>query len=462
MVVTKENHRELSHFSIESVTDSQPFHCLPPLKCDELTTSAVRNYFLNTWELYNALFRAIVHPEALYHNPDPLRHPLIFYLGHTAAFYINKMVMAGLFKESERIHPEYEVLFAQGVDPARAEELGKEAWPKEQDVWVYRKQVKRKILDFIEQADFSETVTSEHPYWSLMMGLEHDRIHFETSSMLIRQYPVDWLQKPEHWHYAPIGEVHPENAWLEVAGGSVELGKPNDFPTFGWDNEYGQKHIEVKPFEATKNLITNGEFLAFVKAGGYTQPSFWSSEGWSWREEFSIAHPRFWREKDGKWWYRAMWDELSLPMDWPAEVNGHEAEAYCRWAGGRLLTEAEFVSIANRSKARPFDLPFGDEFNVNLHFGSPCPVGMLENAHSIDGFTDVWGNVWNWLSDDYASLDGFEVHPLYEDFSAPYMDNEHATLLGGSWASSGTSASRFYRLWFRRYFYQHAGFRMAR
>jgi 5-histidylcysteine sulfoxide synthase len=437
---------------------------LPPVRTDSLSRESLLKYFRNTWELYETLFSSIQNDEALYVNPDPLRHPLIFYLGHTAAFYVNKLVISGLLPDSRRINPAFERLFEQGVDPGRSEDLGSEAWPSVDEVRVFRSEVYELVYDFINSHDYDDSLDANHQFWSLLMGLEHDRIHFETSSVLIRQYPVDQVSRPANWIYAPVDHPVTDNQWLQVPSTVVSLGKPADFPTFGWDNEYGNLDLEIPAFEATQNLVTNAEFLAFLRDGGYRTDAFWTAEGWAWRKQFDIRHPRFWVEAPDGYRYRAMFDEMEIPMAWPVEVTHHEAQAYCAWKGdgARLLTEGEFQVIAKTAIDRPFDLPWSEHFNINLRFGSPAPVGTLSGAGSTLGFNDVWGNVWNWLSNDYYALPGFEVHPYYRDFSEPYMDSEHATLLGGSWASSGTSASRYYRLWFRRHFYQHAGFRMAR
>jgi formylglycine-generating enzyme required for sulfatase activity len=85
----------------------------------------------------------------------------------------------------------------------------------------------------------------------------------------------------------------------------------------------------------------------------------------------------------------------------------------------------------------------------------------MKQGMSPSGFHDVWGNVWDWLADDFYPLPGFKVHPWYLDFSEPYMDSDHGMMAGGAWATTGTGASKYYRLWFRRHFYQHAGFRLA-
>lgn len=435
-----------------------------PVRLDRLDTRSLEQYFQNTWALYEWLFSGIRDDKTLYLNPDPLRHPLIFYLGHTAVFYINKLVIAGLLPESKRINPAFELLFEQGVDPASSQELATEKWPKVQAVREYRQAAYVLVLDFIRGLEEGISIDMNHPLWSIFMALEHDRIHFETSSMLIRQYPVALVQRPVGWGYAPFEYAISSNDWITVPESRVQLGKPFDFPTFGWDNEYGALAIAVPAFEASRNLVTNGEFHAFVAAGGYQNPYYWTTEGWEWRSAAEVQEPKFWEEVGGEYHYRTMFELVEMPENWPVEVNQHEANAYCAWKGGgaRLLTEAEFQAIAQTAIHQPFDLPFENHYNLNIKFGSPTPVGMLQEAGSALGFNDVWGNVWCWLSNDFYGLPGFKPHPYYDNFSEPYMDTDHAMLLGGSWASSGTSASRYYRLWFRRNFYQHAGFRLAR
>jgi 5-histidylcysteine sulfoxide synthase len=421
----------------------------------------VHDYFTNTWALYDWLFRSITGPGALYQNPDPLRHPLIFYLGHTAAFYINKLVLAGVLAEG--LNERFEVLFARGVDPDQASELDTALnWPSEADVWDYRRRVFETVSGCIDRADLSKPITEDHPLWSLLMGLEHDRIHFETSSVLIRQYPVDVLTRPEGWIYAPTDDEAPEQSMIYVEPGTVRLGKDRRTPTFGWDNEYGSLEVDVAGFEASRNLVTNNEFMAFVRDGGYEREELWTEAGRRWRTEAGARHPKFWIPSGGTFRYRALFDETAMPPGWPAEVNGHEAEAYCRWVGEgcRLLSEADFARITEGATAG--DVAFSDADNLNLKYGSPCTVGALREARSPAGFSDAYGNVWTWLRDDFAPLPGFEAHPLYRDFSEPFFDDQHATLLGGSWATTGMGASRYYRLWFRRHFFQHAGFRIAR
>ena len=392
-----------------------------------------------------------------------MRNPLIFYWGHTAAFYINKLVLAGLLEKG--INPHFEQIFAVGVDPDLPENLDvMDVWPTIHEVNEYRNSVFQTVLNVIQTNTLDEVITSTSPWWALMMGLEHDRIHFETSSVLIRQLPVELLCHPEGWEYAPTFGQPEENKIIQMPGGKVNLGKPQNDSLFGWDNEYGQLMVEIPPFEANQNLISNAEYLEFVESGNYNQEAFWTSEGWEWKNRVGAKHPKFWVRHENGFGYRAMFDELPMPLDWPVEINAHEAWAYCKWKGDewRLLSEAEFTLIANENLQKDTEPVFTKNYNLNMAFGSPTPVGFMKNAQTESGFNDIYGNVWDWLNDDFYPLPGFEVHPWYEDFSLPFFDEEHSMMLGGSWVTTGTGASHFYRLWFRRHFFQHAGFRMAR
>ncbi|MEA5578564.1 5-histidylcysteine sulfoxide synthase [Anabaena sp. UHCC 0451] len=434
-------------------------------KLDNCSQETLQNYFENSWNLEETLFHSLISSDTFYLNPDSLRNKLIFYLGHSAVFYINKLIRVGLLEN--RINSQFEILFELGVDPETPDELENATkdinWPDVSQVWEYREKAKAEITKVIKNTPLNLPINQEHPMWALLMGIEHSCIHFETSSMLLRQLPVDKLQRPENWHYAPTNGKIPDNKMRKIPGGVVKLGKKDDDLTFGWDSEYGSLEVEVKPFLASENLITNGEFLEFVKAGGYENPDYWNLESWSWKELYNVQHPKFWiLENNGKYRYRAVFDELDLPLDWPAEVNYYEAIAYCRWKGGntRLMTEAEWNQALIFSQEISEDSSLENNYNLNISFISPSPVGMFANNQK-SGLSDLRGNVWEWLSSTFYPLPGFKTHHLYEEQSAPFFDNKHQMMLGGSWATNGTMALPCYRNWFRPFFYQHVGFRIA-
>jgi 5-histidylcysteine sulfoxide synthase len=440
---------------------------LQPLNLHNCSQEAIINYFQNSWELEETLLKSIKDSDTFYLNPDPLRNPLIFYLGHSAVFYINKLIDAGIL--SKRINPKYENIFEIGVDPETPEELNAAIahiqWPDVEDVWQYRHKACEIILTAIAKIPLNLPIQQHHPLWALMMSIEHQRIHFETTSMLIRQVSVESLKRPSGWRYAPTYGNISGNEMIELIGGITELGKSEDSPIYGWDSEYGYCRVEVKPFAVSKYMITNGEFLEFVKVGGYENRGFWDEIAWNWKIQYNVKHPKFWLADRDCYKYRAMFDEIELPFDWPVEVNHHEAMAYCRWQGAktRLMSEAEWnlATYGFVGHCQDCGQDTVDDYNLNLRFGSPCPVGMLKNSHYSSGICDLRGNVWEWLGENFKPLPGFKPHVLYKDNAVPFFDDRHKMLLGGAWATNGTEAMRFYRNWFRPYFYQHAGFRIV-
>ncbi len=433
-----------------------------PPELNQCSKEALIAYFEHTWEIYEWLFSSINADKFYFLSPDPLRNPLIFYYGHTAAFYINKLKIAGLIESG--IDPHYDHLFAVGVDPAEAEELSNQPkWPSVDFVRDYREKAKKIVLDFLKSHDLPKVISPETPEWSILMGLEHDRIHFETSSVLIRQLPSEMLSKPEGWEYADFNVSETSEEWVDIPAGKVMIGQAKEPQVYAWDNEFGELEVDVAPFSVRKHQITNSEFLDFVMEEGYENKDFWSAKGWEWLQEQDRRAPRFWVQNGLGYRYRAMFDEMEMPLDWPVELNCFEAEAYCKWAGegNRLMTEAEWRLLADDANAKVDPIVADDTYNLHVKYGSPCPAALAKPQGSL-GITDIFGNVWDWLSNDFYPLPGFKTHPYYVEFSEPYFDEDHGMMMGGSWATTGTGASNHYRLWFRHSFMQHAGFRLAK
>eukprot|EP01098_Paradermamoeba_levis_P007886 TRINITY_DN3284_c0_g1_i4.p1 TRINITY_DN3284_c0_g1~~TRINITY_DN3284_c0_g1_i4.p1 ORF type:complete len:326 (-),score=69.56 TRINITY_DN3284_c0_g1_i4:510-1487(-) len=216
---------------------------------------------------------------------------------------MNKLVLAGLLKDSDRLDPRLERLLETGVDEMSWDDMDNDKfdWPSVKAVAEYRKKVHDLVVGLIQTAELTLPLNLSNPLWSIVMGCEHDHIHLETSSVLIRQLPLSAVKKPKTWTYAPanLSSPPPTNELLEVNGGEVVLGKPIDFPYFGWDNEYGYQRVQVEDFRCSKFLVSNGEFLPFVQEGGYETERFWigkdgDDEGWRWLCFRRAKHPSFW------------------------------------------------------------------------------------------------------------------------------------------------------------------------
>jgi len=423
----------------------------------------ILQYFHDTFDIDEALLELLACEDAFYRRADPLRHPLIFYFGHTATFYSNKLYLAKML--DQRLHAKYESMFAVGVDEMSWDDLDETHydWPGVAEVQAYRDKVRATVGEVIRTLPLSMPITWDSPWWVIMMGIEHARIHLETSSVLIRQLPLELLRPHPLWYPCTASGAAPENTQLAVPGGLVVQGKSRDHRLYGWDNEFGRLETEVAPFTASKFLVSNGEFREFVEdPAGYLQRDWWTDEGWKWRTYLDAAMPRFWRRNEAGYRLRLVDREIAMPWNWPVEVNDLEAKAFCNWKAARtgqpvrLPTEAEWVHFRNQYVTG--DQPDWQQApgNINLeHFASSCPVDMF----AFGPFYDVIGNVWQWTETPITGFEGFRVHPCYDDFSTPTFDSQHNLMKGGSWISTGNEATLDSRYAFRRHFYQHAGLR---
>ena len=429
----------------------------------ETKRQEILKYFHDTFTLYESIFECLNGDEAFYARANPLRHPMIFYYGHTSVFFINKLNVAKLM--NERIDPHMESTLAIGVDEMSWDDLNESNynWPSVAEVKAHRDKTREIVDRFIREVDFTLPIDWDSPLWIIMMGIEHERIHLETTSVLIRELPLEMVRPHPLWSaICRDSAAAPDNELLSVEGGQIVLGKEKDDPLYGWDNEYGRQDHEIEPFKASKYLVSNQEFLEFVESGGYQNEKYWTQEGWSWVQYRKAEHPVYWI-KDGKTYqYRAMLEVIDMPWDWPVDINYLEAKAFCNWKSEvtgkhiRMPTEAEWYKLRELVES---DQPTWDKApgNINLEGEmSSCPVARHACA---GGFFDIIGNVWQWTETPTDGFEGFDVHPIYDDFSTPTFDGKHNLFKGGCWISTGNYAIRDSRYAFRRHFFQHAGLR---
>ncbi|MCB1590829.1 MAG: 5-histidylcysteine sulfoxide synthase [Alphaproteobacteria bacterium] len=423
----------------------------------------ILEYFEKSFSLYESLFECLNGDEAFYARANTLRHPLIFYYGHTAVLFINKLNVAKLI--DQRIDPKLESMLAIGVDEMSWDDLNEAHydWPTPAEVKAYRDKTRQIVRNFIKTCDVSLPIGWDSPLWVIMLGIEHERIHLETSAVLIRELPLKYVKPHPVWsRICEESGKAPKNELLPVKGGSLVLGKSRDNPYYGWDNEYGRFETQIEGFKASKYLVSNGEYLDFVKAGGYKTREFWDEEGWNWVTYKQADMPVYWRKEGDKYRYRSMLEEIDMPWDWPVDVNCLEARAFCKWKAKetgkpiRLPTEPEWYKLRELLKTDQPDWKHAPG-NVNLEGDmSPCPVNRFEGP---GGFFDIIGNVWQWTETPIDAYEGFEVHPVYDDFSTPTFDGKHNVFKGGCWVSTGNYAIKDSRYAFRRHFFQYSGIR---
>ena len=430
----------------------------------ELKRQEILDYFHNTYDLYEKMFDVLKDDSVYYKKSEPTRHPMIFYFGHTATFYINKLInMKIIYK---RINPDLESVFAVGVDEMEWDDMDESRyrWPKVSEVRKYRDKVRELVDSLIKNINFTLPITWDSDMWVVLMGIEHERIHIETSSVLHRQMPLDFIQDVEEFKICKECRDVVENSMVKVPRTKVRLGKDVDDEYYGWDNEYGIYVEEVEEFKTSKYLVSNDEFMEFVQNGGYEKEKYWCEEGREFLEISGAKHPPFWiKEKEG-YSFRTLTKKIKMPLSWPVEVNNLEAMAFCRYKSEKegteytLPSEGEYEALCLHVGVD--EMQSGLRANHNFELTSSVSVNINEfKTKDAEGICDVVGNVWQHSRTPIRPFEGFRVHEAYDDFTVPTYDEKHALILGSSWASSGNLIMKHSRYAFRRHFYQHAGFR---
>jgi iron(II)-dependent oxidoreductase len=247
----------------------------------------------------------------------------------------------------------------------------------------------------------------------------------------------------------PVGDAGagPLLGDAEVPGGTFLLGSAPDEP-FVFDNEKWAHPVEVAPFAIARAPVTQAEFALFVDDAGYERPELWSTAGWSWRTQTGAERPVYWRRGAAAWERRRFDRWAALEPHKPViHVSWHEAEAYCRWAGRRLPTEAEWEAAAALqpdARGRGFSsrrrrFPWGNEAptperaNLDSRAMGCLDVGALPAGDSAFGCRQMLGNVWEWTASDFLPYPGF-VPDMYADYSQPWF-RTHKVLRGGCWVT---------------------------
>lgn len=258
-------------------------------------------------------------------------------------------------------------------------------------MWDYRRQVRTMVNRVIRETPLTLPIDWDSPFWAVLMGIEHERIHLETSSVLIRQHALHYVRPHPDWAPCRDSGRAPDNTLVDIPAGHLRLGRTFDDPYYGWDNEYGRHEADVPAFRAARYLTTNAEFLAFVEAGGYANDDLWDEEGLAWRRYAQAAHPTFWVREGSGWKLRLLAEEVPMPWNWPVETNCHEARAFCRWKARvtglpvRLPSEDEWHRLYDHAGLTdvPDDAPAAANLHLD-HWASSCPVTRFAHGELFD------------------------------------------------------------------------------
>lgn len=326
--------------------------------------------------------------------------------------------------------------------------------PSRADTLEYLERVQHTLIDRLD-----EPVTGAEESALYLLGLFHEDMHGE--ALCYTRQTLGYTA-PSLRAAAPPSQ--PEaGAWpgdAAIPGGDFRLGSSPAAP-FVFDNEKWMHPVTIRPFRIARAPVTNAEFQAFVDDGGYATRRFWDDAGWAWRQAAGAAHPVYWVPQGaGRFGVRRFDTVQPLPPHQPVvHLSCHEAEAWCRWAGRRLPTEAEWEVAAAAEPDRNGGIgqgkrryPWGDAPPTPRHANldganlGPVDVAAHPDGDSAWGCRQMIGNVWEWTASRFAPYPGFSPD-VYADYSEPWFGT-HRVLRGGAWATRSRMVAATYRNFF--------------
>nr|WP_010130393.1 ergothioneine biosynthesis protein EgtB [Microbulbifer agarilyticus] len=390
-------------------------------------------------------------PEDLQLQSMPDASPGKWHLAHTSWFF-ETFILQPHCPAYDGFHPEFHHLFnsyynALGT-PFSRPQRGLLSRPSLDQVFAYRQHVDSEIARWLIEEEVDGDLAN-----LLVLGLNHEQQHQELVLTDIKHAlsinPIFPAYKQES------DESHTERdslaglSWLSVPEDTYTLG--GDGKAFAFDNE-GPPHQRYQPaFRIASRLVTNGEYLAFMKAGGYQQPRLWLSDGWAHVNQSERRAPLYWREVEGTWYEFTLSGLQPLDLDAPVcHVNFYEADAFATWAGFRLPTEFEW-EIAAWLHCQPDAAERGNMLEAG-HFHPQPELDNFDAQTSAEGQgAQLLGNVWQWTSSAYQPYPGFKASAdAVGEYNGKFMCNQ-MVLRGGSCVTPRSHI----RISYRNFFYPH-------
>jgi iron(II)-dependent oxidoreductase len=381
-------------------------------------------------------------------------NPMRWELGHVSFFY-DSFLLAELdsvptaFKEGADVFNSFEVDHADRwtLDlPDRRETLG------------YLDAIMQRVLGRIAGRE----PTSRESY-HYQLAIHHESMHAEALAWTRQTmaYPRPAIELLTEASSRDGSGSHPGDVAIEKQTYRLgaEPAREGEAQRFLFDNEKWAHPLELSSYRISRAPVTNGEYREFVNDAGYARRECWSTPGWVWRTKAESHHPVYWKLEDETWLQRDFdrWSPLS--DDAPVvHVGWYEAEAYCRWAGRRLPTEAEWECAASTAPGDPTRrlYPWGDEplgpghqRRANLDYQSVGCVDVASYPQGDSGWgcRQMLGNVWEWTASAFYPYPGFIVDAPYREYSAPWFGYPKV-LKGGAWATRSRLVTNTYRNFF--------------
>lgn len=386
---------------------------------------------------------AALSPEDQTVQSMPDASPTKWHRAHTTWFFETFLLQPHL-EGYEPFNSEFAHLFnsyyeSLGSRHPRAER-GLLSRPSAEEVGRYRRYVDAELNRLFESEGSAEVADL------LTLGLHHEQQHQELLCMdalhLLSLHPAWPAYRPDEGQSslhatAPTPATAPAT-WLRHEGGLVGIGQAEsaaaDSDTFSFDNERPQHQVYLSPYEISDRLVTCGEWLEFLDDGGYCRSEFWMAEGWALIAEHELAAPMYWRAEDTEWKVFGLAGKQPLNPHQPvSNISWFEADAFARWSGARLPTEAEWEVSANSPIAGA---------HMNLDVLAPRAAGSSPDAQQW------FGELWQWTESSYRPYPGYRASAgAIGEYNAKFMMNQQV-LRGSSFATPAGHARRTYRNFF--------------
>ncbi|HKG91152.1 MAG TPA: ergothioneine biosynthesis protein EgtB [Gemmatimonadaceae bacterium] len=411
------------------------------------------------------LLAAPVGDDDLRAQHDPLMGPIVWDLGHIAAFeelWLTRNLDGAIeFSEMPGLYNPFE-------HPRRVR--GALPLPGIAECVAAMEEIRARVLERLESVDLAGGPPLVRGGYVYHMVAQHEYQHNETILQTLQLKRGEPYRAPRAIVPPPGRETAAPGAMARFPGGRVEIGTADR--AWAYDNERPRHAVALRPFLIDILPVTNGDYAAFIDAGGYRERRWWSDAGWAWLQDAKVDAPKHWERSGAHGWTARSMDRTA-PLDTMkpvCHVCWHEAEAYARWAGKRLPTEYEWEAAASWDPAAGAKrlYPWGDEpwapalANLDQLAFDTAQVGAYPRNVSPIGCYGMVGDVWEWTATDFGGYPGYESFP-YPEYSEAFFGPEYKVLRGGSWATRPGAVRNSFRNWdypIRRQIF--AGFRCAR
>lgn len=378
--------------------------------------------------------------------------PTKWHLAHVSWFF-ETFLLKPHISDYQSLHPQYAYLFNSYYNTLGERHCrprrGLISRPTVEETYAYRRYVDEHVLALLEKMD-ERQLTAITPLF--VLGLHHEQQHQELMLTDIKHVlscnplaPVYRTGEPPEARTAPPVE------WIAFAEGLQWIGHAGE--GFGFDNEYPRHREFVPAFQLASRPVTNGEYLDFIADGGYRNPLLWLSEGWSTVQAEAWQAPLYWEKRDDRWWMMTLNGMREVAEAEPVcHISYFEADAFARWAGGRLPTEAEWEVAAGTVPIQ------GNFVESDLYHPAPLSTPVAQRTPA-----QMFGDVWEWTQSSYAAYPGFQPTPgAAGEYNGKFMCNQYV-LRGGSCATALSHIRPTYRNFFPAHTrWQFMGVRLAK